>query len=343
MNKEIDKKLNAIKQYFKKDKNLLELTLYDYESYSLYIRIDKLKSTKTYKLSWFDLSLTDTKHIDKYISTEYIPEDKINIFKENMHNLKDIDYTYVEENLAEKGIVILDVNVEDMGKVHIMFNTYIPESVVYVYSILLFIFQNLPSKLDCFFNQMISSLTHQTTKYEYKKEFTFDLFNDDIDEIFAPKIVERGIEYYDDGSVLFLEKIDDRYFAVVEGTNDYLVIVKYNEEDKKLQLYCNCPCEFFCKHMYAVLMSIRNNDFNRFFKISPKNNTKDLLEKVLSFDYYLCVGIVEDKLEIVNNNGNIELVDIVDDNNNPLWDVLEDTENEDLTHEIENTIKGLKN
>lgn len=342
MNKEIDKKLNAIKQYFKKDKNLLELTLYDYESYSIYVRIDKLKSTKTYKLSWFDLSLTDTKHIDKYISTEYIPEDKINIFKENMQNLKDVDYTYVEENLAEKGIVILDVNVEDMEKVHVMFNTYIPESVVYTYSILLFIFQNLPSKLDCFFNQMISSLTHQTTKYEYKKEFTFDLFNDDIDEIFAPKIIERGEEYYYNDSVLFLEKIDDRYFSIVEGTQDYLVIVKYNEEEKKLQLYCNCPCEFFCKHMYAVLLAIRNENYIRFYKISHKNDTKNLIEKVFSYDYFLCTGIVEDKLEIVNNQGNLDLVPVLDENNSPIWTVIEDDEDESLTHAINDIIESNK-
>ena len=53
-------------------------------------------------------------------------------------------------------------------------------------------------------------------------------------------------------------------------------------------------------------------------------------------------GIKDNSLEIVNNNGNVELVPILDDNNNPLWDVIEDTENEDLTHEIENIIKELK-
>ena len=62
-----------------------------------------------------------------------------------------------------------------------------------------------------------------------------------------------------------------------------------------------------------------------------------------TFDYFLCLGIVDNSLEIVNNNGNVELVPILDDNNNPLWDVIEDTENEDLTHEIENIIKELKN
>lgn len=344
MNEDMTKKLEQVKKYLKHNKNILELSLQNYEGYYIYIRIDELKSTKTYKISWIDLALIESKDIEKYISYEYIPKDNINIFINNVNNLDNIVTNYENDNISNEGLVILNVNVETFNKekISIKFNKYIPTNLSYIYNILNFLFQNLPKKLEGFFYEMISSLTGETIKYEYKKEFEFDLFNDDIDKIFAPKIVERGLEYYDDGSVLFLEKIDDRYFAVVEGTNDYLVIVKYNEEDKKLQLYCNCPCEFFCKHMYAVLMSIRNNDFNRFFKISPKNNTKDLLEKVLSFDYYLCVGIVEDKLEIVNNNGNIELVDIVDDNNNPLWDVLEDTENEDLTHEIENTIKGLK-
>ena len=91
--------------------------------------------------------------------------------------------------------------------------------------------------------------------------------------------------------------------------------------------------------MYAVLESIRNNDMRRFYKIDHKNNTKDLLEKVLSFDYYLCVGIVEDELEIVNNDGNIDVVPIIDENNNPIRDILEDDENESLTKEIENIIK----
>lgn len=341
MKEEITKKIEQVQKHFKKDKNILELTLFNYEGYYIYIRLDELKSTKTYKLSWIDLALMQTKDVEKYVSYEYIPNDRINEFINNVNNLESIETNFIEDNLSDERLVTLNVNVETSNKekISVKFNKYIPNEITYIYNILNFIFQNLPKKLEGFLYEIISSLTGETNKYEYKKEFAFDLFNDDIDEIFDDRIIECGMEYYDDGSVLYLEKIDDRYFAVVEGTKDYLVIVKYNEEEKKLQLYCNCPCEFFCKHMYAVLESIRNNDMCRFYKIAHKNNTKDLLEKVLSFDYYLCVGIVEDQLEIVNNNGSIEIVPIVDEDNNPIWDVLEDDENESLTKEIENIIK----
>ena len=51
MNKETQKKLDSIIKYFKKDKNILELSLINYEGYNIYIRLDELKSTKTFKLS----------------------------------------------------------------------------------------------------------------------------------------------------------------------------------------------------------------------------------------------------------------------------------------------------
>ena len=80
MNKETQNKLDSIIKYFKKDKNILELSLINYEGYNIYIRLDELKNTKTYKLSWFDLDLVLTKDIEKYISSEYIPSDRIEAF-----------------------------------------------------------------------------------------------------------------------------------------------------------------------------------------------------------------------------------------------------------------------
>lgn len=344
MNKETQKKLDSIIKYFKKDKNILELSLINYECYNIYIRLDELKNTKTYKLSWFDLDLVLTKDIEKYISSEYIPSDRIEAFINNIGNLQDINTNYKSETLVEERKVLLSVklNTSNGEQINVEFDKYLPEELTYVYDILNFIFQNLPKKLEGFLYEIISSITGETEKYEYKKEFDFDLFNDDLEDIFNENIIERGEKYFDEKRVLFLEKIDDRYFGVVNGTYKYLTIVKYNEEEKKTQVYCNCPCEFFCKHIYAVMKAIRNNEFSRFYKICQKNNTKDLLEKVLSFDYYLCLGIEDDLLVIVNNQGSLELVPVVDEDNNPLWDVLEDTEDEYLTKEIESIIKRKK-
>ena len=148
--------------------------------------------------------------------------------------------------------------------------------------------------------------------------------------------IQRGKKYYEESRIEFLEKIDDRYFAIVNGTEKYLVIIKYTEtdENKKMQVYCSCPCEFYCKHIYSVLLSIRNKEEKRFYKIMYKNPDKSLLERVMEFDYFLCLGVVEQNLEIINNYGEIELVPILDYKGRCNWTVLEDTEDEKLTKEI---------
>ena len=90
-------------------------------------------------------------------------------------------------------------------------------------------------------------------------------------------------------------------------------------------------------------MSVGTNDIA--WSICSNNGSitpTDLLEKVLSFDYYLCLGVEDDLLAIVNNQGSLELVPVVDEYNNPLWDVLEDTEDEYLTKEIESIIENKK-
>ena len=65
-----------------------------------------------------------------------------------------------------------------------------------------------------------------------------------------------------------------------------------------------------------------------------KNPDKSLLERVMEFDYFLCLGVVEQNLEIINNYGEIELVPILDFKGRCNWTVLEDTEDEKLTKEI---------
>ena len=101
-----------------------------------------------------------------------------------------------------------------------------------------------------------------------------------------------------------------------------------------MQVFCSCPCEFYFKHMYAVILAIRNMEFNRFYKIMYKNPDKSLLERVMEFNYFLCLGVLEQNLEIINNYGELELVPILDINNKYNWEILEDSEDEKLTKQI---------
>lgn len=74
-------------------------------------------------------------------------------------------------------------------------------------------------------------------------------------QLFKPHILERGMEYYYAGSVEALEADEDQITAVVEGTEDYDVLIEL-DRGKVLHMECTCPYAEGgenCKHMAAVL------------------------------------------------------------------------------------------
>ena len=80
---------------------------------------------------------------------------------------------------------------------------------------------------------------------------------------FNDTIIKRGKNYYENGMVLSVIKSNNRYVAKVVGSVDepYTVNVEYDEEDDYYDYDCTCPCEYPCKHIYAVLMSIKNKKY----------------------------------------------------------------------------------
>lgn len=338
-----NEKISLIKKYYKKSPMLLELNLINYEKCNIYICINKMIKTNSYRLSWFNLDNIEDKNIEKYLSCQYISSASINAIKEDFSKFV-ISSNYHDKLLTEEFVVELRANISTKTDkiIDVSFRRYIPKSLSHLAHLFVFIFGNMPKNYEPFIFELLARLMDDTQKYEYKQEFDFDLFKGDINKLFSPQICERGKKYYEESRISFLEKIDDRYFAVVEGTKDYLTIIKYDEDNKKMQVYCSCPCEFYCKHMYAVILAIRNEEFNRFYKIMYKNPNKDLIDRIMDFDYLLCLGVVEQNLKIINNYGEFELVPILDINGKYNWQVLEDTEDEQLTKEIKHFLDNNK-
>ena len=328
-------KISLIKKYYKKDIIFLELKLINYEGFNLYMILTESKKYNSYRLSWFDLDEIKDKHIEKYICCEYINSDIIDFIK-NDYAKYDVAIDYNDEFLTDKDTVIFNANIKTKksNTINVSFKKYLPKNLSILADLIIFVFKNMPRKYEGFMYELLAKLTGSTEKYEYKKEFDFDLFNGDINKIFRYPIVQRGKKYYEEDKIEFLEKIDNRYFAIVEGTEKYIVIVKYDEKEKKTQVYCSCPCEFYCKHICAVILAIRDNKFKRFYKIMYKNPNKNLLERIMDFEYFLCLGLVEQNFEIINNYGELELVPILDVNNKYNWEILEDSEDEKLMKQV---------
>ncbi|MGN0203866.1 MAG: SWIM zinc finger domain-containing protein, partial [Coprococcus sp.] len=73
--------------------------------------------------------------------------------------------------------------------------------------------------------------------------------------LFRQQILDRGIEYYEDGHVLDFSYSDNEITAQVEGTDIYNVQITLDGE-AVTDMYCSCPYAADgrnCKHMAAVL------------------------------------------------------------------------------------------
>ena len=328
---ELDKKIKIINKYFKRTNIFLELYLINYETFNLYFRIDYMKKIDAYKLSWIDLDTVKNNNVEKYISSEYISKSTIKQLI-NMLDNRENNY-HVEE---EKNIVILSCYLNE--GYHYQFARFIPEELKFLSDIFITIFDNLPRKLEDFLYELHAEVMHTKSKYEYRDIITFDLYQDDLSKIFDKKIIENTEKYHKQSKVKFLEKIDDKYYAVLEDTQRYLIVLKYNDKSKEVLFYCTCPCEFYCEHMYLVIKAIRKNKTRKFYKILYINTKGNLLENSTNNKYILSSGTKDNYIEIINKYGELELLPLLDNNNKLNFKILEDDEKNSLSKEIKKII-----
>jgi len=105
---------------------------------------------------------------------------------------------------------------------------------------------------------------------------------------FTKIIRTRGMEYYKNDMVSEITNAYGYYYARI---NDYDVYMKSNEDtssnkymraildDETVDYGCTCPCNFNCKHLYALLLKIREIDR---MDIKFQNMEKKQLCKILT-------------------------------------------------------------
>lgn len=96
-----------------------------------------------------------------------------------------------------------------------------------------------------------------------KEESTgVNLFDGDIDTLFADTIKFRGKDYFDNKMIHHCELSNSKYIAYVQGTDfstEYKVVISVNKENEITDMDCDCPYQSNCKHEYATLLHIREN------------------------------------------------------------------------------------
>lgn len=91
---------------------------------------------------------------------------------------------------------------------------------------------------------------------------TIDELVDEYLDDFEYQIKSRGKEYYEKGNIKSLVKSGTTFYAKVEGTKDYTVKIYFDLIDDYMDYECDCPYEFPCKHIYAVLLAIKDKAYS---------------------------------------------------------------------------------
>ncbi len=69
-------------------------------------------------------------------------------------------------------------------------------------------------------------------------------------------IAQRGHQYYVDNRVKYISVNGSKGYAIVEGSTTYEVEFEYLDGKVK-NLYCNCFCNYHCKHEVATMLQLR--------------------------------------------------------------------------------------
>ena len=333
MNDKYQKLLSKVKKYYKNTNLICDIYLENYHNFYLYIRLDYYKKLKCYRISWIDLAHLESYSIESSLSYEFFS----NTAFERLEQLsKDIKIAKSTHELTDEYTVTINNYLKD-NQFNTVFHRYIPKETAYLFNYLIVIFDHLPVKLSGFLTEMSEEINGKKNKYEYRETYNFDLFNDDLTNVFSYEIVGRGKQYYEENRVFFLEKIKDTYYAVVGGQELYVIEIMYNEKQKRMSGYCSCPCEFPCKHLVAVIKSIRDNKFRNFYKLTHKDS---LLDKVMNFNCILSIGIDDQGNNyLILEDGQIKLLSIKNKDGISEWEILEDDEKETLTKRLKEILK----
>lgn len=331
-NKSVFDKIN---EYLMKRGHELVMSIYlnNYNGNNIYIRLDFIKRLSVYKIVWVDLNFFNEKKIEDYINMQMLTKFLSLKIVERMMSIEHKGGFVDNDKIIGDRVEILTYFTNNQKE--FVFDRFLPVEWEFLIDPLALIFSYLPRSMEVFLNEMFGKFDGTEEKYNYLKPIKFNLFDDDLNSIFKKHVITRGEKYFEEGKVKFLEKVEDkRYLAIVENEEDIPYLVVLNQvSDEHVLMWCNCKCDFYCKHIYAVLKALRADKFNNFYKVKYIGREETLLEKVTTSNFQLCFGIEEDKLLLISSDGSIYPADIVQ-KGRVVFEVIEDDDECSLSNKI---------
>ena len=324
---------DKIENHLKKKGHQLCMSIFlsNYNGNNIYVRFDYVPKYSVYKIVWFDFNFFDEKHIEDYINIQTVTK----ILSMRLVNLMTkqeyvSDYAFNEKIMGDR-VEILSYFKDKVYE--FVFDRFLPLEWKFLIDPLAIIFSYLPRSMEVFLNEIFGKFDGLESNYNYRKPIKFDLMNGDLEELFRMSAITVGNKYYQSEAVSFLEKIDNKYYAIVDERRPYLVVIT-ELKDGSILFKCGCKTDNYCKHLYAVILAIRNKKFKKFYKVKYIGREETMLEKVTLGNFYLCFGVDDEKLLIISGDEIVIPVDVMH-NGKKAFEVIEDDDNLSLSKIID--------
>ena len=333
----LDKK-NKVDKYLRKKKYicLFDVLINDLENVNLYIRLDYVKTSDIYKVTWVNLTQLNVKKIENWINSNLIYPSNVNQFKSIIAK-NGISQDFEDDDNIESSVTINSyLRDYENNKKTFIFNRYIPKCWSFLADALFILFETLPKYLYIAFQ----ILTEKLNEPRVNSVFVYDPKKDNLDDLFNEDIRSIGKDIYDKNRVTFIEKAKDVTYSIVSTNLNYLVSIYDLQKSKEMQLSCTCESAHFCEHMYAALLALKDNKELKFFKISRIDSDESIIDNLNNFNYYYCAGIFEDTFVIINHD-NFEFVPILE-NDKLNFKIIEDDNKKTLEKQLKEYLNKKK-
>lgn len=325
---------DKINDYLTKKGHELVMSIYlnNYNNNNIYIRVDYVRKLSIYKVVWVDLNFFNPKKMDEYINSQMVTKYIAVKLIEQLNSIKlDSDYVFNDKIIGDRVEIV--TYLKETPREYV-FDRFLPLEWEPFIDLFAIIFSYLPRGMEVFLHEIFAKFDGTEERFNCNKPVKFDLLLDDMSEIFRKMVITRGEKIFEEEKVKFIEKTEDNFYIsyVEEDGKSYVPIIRDVDSDH-IHMWCNCKCDYYCKHLYASLKSIRENKLNNFYKVRYIGKEESLLEKVTISNYYLCAGIKDGKLMLINDDGSLFPCDVIQ-KGKVAFEVLEDDDHCTLSKEI---------
>lgn len=274
--------IQKIKDCLKKKKESIVFDLYlkDYDKSNFYFALVFNHHIEAFKVLYVPLDMVHGKcSIEEYFCYQFIFLDAVNHLLQVIH---DAEGSYQEEEFRKRKSSLLDsyyieIHTHVANKDYqFTFTQYIDKEFSFLFDVIATLFEYLPNVVSELCHKLLLEFSEEEIVH-YTGSFDFD---GDYQKLFTKEVWDSS----QDVKVSFLEKMGNRYYAVV--SNKLFVLDCFPQQ--RLLNISSGDLDSLGVEVCAICRNIQEENYHSFYRLQVGDDS-----------YYLCYGIRNNQFDVI--------------------------------------------